>query len=104
VGELRSKAGALESDEVRILEERAIGFLSRFFDQSRHGAYSWRDQLNYRGMIRRSPSFDTLRHRPDFQRIVQDLAFPSWPFVDHPPHAESTGQSRETVENPRPAG
>jgi tetratricopeptide (TPR) repeat protein len=32
-----------------------------------------------------SPSYDALRDRADFQLLVQNLAFPSWPFVGDPP-------------------
>jgi hypothetical protein len=85
---LRSEAQAHDKDEARLLEERAIGLLRRFSDQARKGLHPRRDQLYDRGMIRRSPSFDRLRDRPDFQELIQDLDFPTWPFAGDPPRVE----------------
>jgi hypothetical protein len=32
-----------------------------------------------------SPTFDVLRPRPDFQLLLQDFTFPSWPFGEDVP-------------------
>jgi WD40 repeat protein/serine/threonine protein kinase/tetratricopeptide (TPR) repeat protein len=72
------------SEERRALEDRAIAALQRSLEHYTKGEIDWRFLATYRAMLRTSPSLDPLRHRADFQALVQDLDFPSWPFTGDP--------------------
>jgi hypothetical protein len=71
----------------RLLADQAIDRLRRalvaWSPEADHEVIHFVLQADY--ALRFSPSFDALRPRADFQLLLLDADFPSWPFVSDPP-------------------